>query len=44
MGMIVSQITSISIVAQPFVQVQIMKENVKTPCDWPLLGDSTSDQ
>ena len=38
-----SQITSVSIVAQPFVQVQI-KESIKACRHWPLWGQSTSDR
>ena len=37
------QITSVSIVAQPFVQAQL-KENIKAPGHWPLWGESTGDR
>ena len=35
-----SQITSITIVTQPFIQTQI-KENIKAPRHWPLCGEFT---
>ena len=38
MSAMASQVTSVSIVAQPFVKVQI-KENIKA--HWPLWGEST---
>ena len=34
-----SQITSLTIIAQMFIQAQI-KENIKTPRNWPLCGNS----
>ena len=44
MSIMASQITRVSqLFAQPFVQAQIIKENIKALCHWPLLGESTSD-
>ena len=43
MSMMGSQITSISIVCQPFVRVHI-KENIKALRHWLLWGNSTGDQ
>ena len=43
MSMMASQITGISIVAQPFVQAQI-KENIKALNHWPLWGEFPSDR
>ena len=43
MGAIASQITSLTIFNQPFVQTQI-KENIKAPRHWPLCGEFTGDQ
>ena len=37
-----SQITSFTI-TQPFIQAQI-KENIKTPRDWPLCGEFSGDR
>ena len=39
MGAIAPQITSLTIVIQPFIQTQI-KENIKAPRHWPLWGKS----
>ena len=38
-----SQIAAVSIVAQPFVQVQF-KDNIKAPHHWPLWGESIDDR
>ena len=38
MGPTASQITSLTIVTQPFIQAQI-KENIKAPHHWPLCGE-----
>ena len=38
-----SQITSVSIFTQPFVQAQI-EENIKAPRHWPLWGEFTGDR
>ena len=38
-----SQITGVSIFAEPFVQVHI-KENIKDLLHWPLWGESTEDR
>ena len=38
MGAMASQITSLTIVSQPFIQAQI-KENIKAPRHWPLRGN-----
>ena len=35
---LISQITSLTIVSQPFIQAQI-KENIKAPRHWPLRGN-----
>ena len=35
-----SQITSLMVVTQPFIQTQI-KENIKAPRHWPLCGEFT---
>ena len=43
MGMMVSQITGVSVVSQPFIQAHI-KENIKAPCHWPLCGEFTNDR
>ena len=43
MGTMASQITSLSIVTQPFSQAQI-KENIKAPRHWPLCGKFTGDR
>ena len=40
MSAIASQITSLEIVNQPFIQAQI-KENIKAPRPWPLWGEFT---
>ena len=37
-----SQITSLTIFTQPFIQAQI-KENIKAPRHWPLCGEFTGD-
>ena len=37
MGAMVSQISSLAIVSQPFIRAQI-KVNIKTPRHWPLCG------
>ena len=43
MGMMASQITSLTIVyTQPIIQAQI-KENIKAPRHWPLYGEFTSE-
>ena len=38
-GALASQITSLTIFTQPFIQTQI-KENIKAPRHWPLCGES----
>ena len=43
MGAIASQITSLAIVTQPFIQMQI-KENIKAPRHWPLCAEFTGDR
>ena len=43
MGTIASQITSLGMFTQPFVQRQI-KENIKAPRHWPLCGEFTGDR
>ena len=43
MSAMASQITSVSVIAQPSVQGQI-KENIKVPRHWPLWGESTVDR
>ena len=43
MGAMASQITSLTIVTQPFIQTQI-KENIKAPRHWPLCGEFTGDR
>ena len=43
MGTMASQITSLTIVTQPFIQAQI-KENIKDPRHWPLCGEFTGDR
>ena len=40
MSVMASQITSVSIFAQPFVQAH-MKENIKAPRHWSLWGEAT---
>ena len=42
MSAMASQITSLTIVCWPFIQVQI-KENIKAPRHWPLCGEFTID-
>ena len=42
MGAIASQLTSLIIVTQPFIQAQI-KRNIKAPRHWPLWGEFTGD-
>ena len=37
------QITSLTIVSQPFIQAQI-KENIKAPRLWPFWGEFTDDR
>ena len=43
MGVMVSQITSLTIVTQSFIQAQI-KESIKAPRHWPLWGEFTGDR
>ena len=43
MGAMASQITSLTLFIQPFIQAQI-KENFKAPCHWPLWGEFTGDR
>ena len=43
MSVMVSQIISVSIFTQPFVQARI-KENIKAPRHWPLWEESIGDQ
>ena len=43
MGAIASQITSLRLFTQPFIQTQI-KENIKAPRHWPLCGEFTGDR
>ena len=43
MGAITSQITSLTIFTQLFIQTQI-KENIKAPRHWPLCGEFTGDR
>ena len=43
MSAMACQITSLSIVTQPFIQTQI-KENIKAPRHWPLWGGFTGDR
>ena len=43
MSAMVSQIASLTIVSQAFIQAQI-KENIKAVRHWPLYGDVTSDR
>ena len=43
MAAMASQITSLTIIPQPFIQAQI-KENIKAPCHWPLCGEFTVDR
>ena len=43
MSAMVSQIASLTIVSQAFIQAQI-KENIKAVRHWPLCGDVTSDR
>ena len=40
MGTVASQITTLLLSTQPFIQSQI-KENIKAPCHWPLCGEFT---
>ena len=42
MGTIASQITSLTLFTQPFIQTQI-KENIKAPRHWLLCGEFTGD-
>ena len=39
MGAMASQITSLTIVTQPFIRAQA-KENIKAPRHWPSCGES----
>ena len=43
MGAMASQISSLTIVSQPFIQEEI-KEHIKAPRQWPLCGEFTGDQ
>ena len=43
MSIMASQITSLTIITQPFIQAQI-KENIKALCHWPLCGEFTGDR
>ena len=43
MSAMASQITGVSIVAQPFDQAQI-KEKIEAPRHWPLWRESTGDR
>ena len=43
MDAMASQITSLMIVTQPFMQAQII-ENIKAPQHWPLCGEFTGDR
>ena len=43
MGAMASQITSLAIVSQPFIQAQI-KENIKALRHWPLCEEFTGDR
>ena len=43
MGSMASQITNLTIVSWPFIQVRI-KENIKAPYHWPLCGEFTDDR
>ena len=43
MGAMASQITSLKIFPQPFIQAQI-KENIKAPRHWPLCEEFTGDR
>ena len=43
MGTMASQITSLTLFTQPFIQAQI-KENAKPPRHWPLCGEFTGDR
>ena len=43
MGTMMSQITSLTIVTQQFIQAQI-KENIKALRHWPLWGEFTGDR
>ena len=43
MDAMASQITSLMILTQPFIQAQI-KENIKAPPRWPLCGEFTGDR
>ena len=43
MGAIASQITSLTIVIQPFIQAKI-DENIKAPRHWSLCGEFTGDR
>ena len=43
MSLMASQITSVSMFAKAFIQVEI-KENIKALRHWPLWGESTGDR
>ena len=43
MGSIASQLTSLTILTQPFIQTQI-EENIKAPRHWPLSGEFARDR
>ena len=43
MGAMASQITSLTIFTQPFIQA-LIKENIKVPRHWPLCGEFTDDR
>ena len=43
MGAMASQITSLGLLIQPFIQVQI-KQNIKVLHHWPLCGEFTGDR
>ena len=43
MGAMASQITAVSVYAQPFAQAHI-KENINAPRHWPMWGEFTGDR
>ena len=43
MSAMASQITSLTIFTEPFIQAQI-KKNIKVPRHWPLWGEFTGDR
>ena len=44
MGAMASQIPASTLFAQPLIQAQIIKENIKSSRHWPLCGEFTGER